>query len=542
MDIDKSVNFASLSPLSFLERNQWVYKNKEAIMYGPQKYTYREFSDRVQRCASALKNAGIKPGDRVAYLCPNIPPMLEAHFAVPLLGAILVAMNTRLSPDEIAYICDHSGAKVLIADAELAIPLSTHKEKFSTIETFVNVIDEQAGFGEKDTIFEGPEYESFINSSENNQLPWKIEDELTPISINYTSGTTGKPKGVMYTHRGTYLNALSGILEATGSVYMNYLWTLPMFHCNGWCYPWGVTSVGGRHICLRTNDPAEIFRLIRAEKVSHFCAAPTVLTGLSNHPSAKNGPFPQPVTVMTGGAPPSPTIISTIEEELGGKIVHVYGLTETYGPHTVCTWNPDWDTLNNEERAQLKSRQGVPFVITGECDVKDKDMKSVPWDKKTQGEVMMRGNTVMAGYYENPEATEEAFNGGWFHSGDIAITYEDGYIDLQDRAKDIIISGGENISTIEIEKAISSHESVLEVAVVAVPDDKWGEVPKAFIVKKDNAKVTSEEIIKHVKSKIAKFKAPKYVEFGELPKTSTGKIQKYKLRDQEWTGRKKRVN
>ena len=542
MDINKSVNFASLSPLSFLERNQWVYKNKEAIMYGPQKYTYREFSDRVQRCASALKNAGIKPGDRVAYLCPNIPPMLEAHFAVPLLGAILVAMNTRLSPDEIAYICDHSGAKVLIADAELAIPLSTHKEKFSTIETFVNVIDEQAGFGEKDTIFEGPEYESFINSSENNQLPWKIEDELTPISINYTSGTTGKPKGVMYTHRGTYLNALSGILEATGSVYMNYLWTLPMFHCNGWCYPWGVTSVGGRHICLRTNDPAEIFRLIRAEKVSHFCAAPTVLTGLSNHPSAKNGPFPQPVTVMTGGAPPSPTIISTIEEELGGKIVHVYGLTETYGPHTVCTWNPDWDTLNNEERAQLKSRQGVPFVITGECDVKDKDMKSVPWDKKTQGEVMMRGNTVMAGYYENPEATEEAFNGGWFHSGDIAITYEDGYIDLQDRAKDIIISGGENISTIEIEKAISSHESVLEVAVVAVPDDKWGEVPKAFIVKKDNAKVTSEEIIKHVKSKIAKFKAPKYVEFGELPKTSTGKIQKYKLRDQEWTGRKKRVN
>ena len=542
MDIDKSVNFASLSPLSFLERNQWVYKNKEAIMYGPQKYTYREFSDRVQRCASALKNAGIKPGDRIAYLCPNIPPMLEAHFAVPLLGAILVAMNTRLSPDEIAYICDHSGAKILIADAELAIPLSTHKEKFSTIETFVNVIDEQAGFGEKDAIFEGPEYESFINSSENNQLPWKIEDELTPISINYTSGTTGKPKGVMYTHRGAYLNALSGILEATGSVYMNYLWTLPMFHCNGWCYPWGVTSVGGRHICLRTNDPAEIFRLIREEKVSHFCAAPTVLTGLSNHPSAKNGPFPQPVTVMTGGAPPSPTIISTIEEELGGKIVHVYGLTETYGPHTVCTWNPDWDTLNNEERAQLKSRQGVPFVITGECDVKDKDMKSVPWDKKTQGEVMMRGNTVMAGYYENPEATEEAFNGGWFHSGDIAITYEDGYIDLQDRAKDIIISGGENISTIEIEKAISSHESVLEVAVVAVPDDKWGEVPKAFIVKKDNAKVTSEEIIKHVKSKIAKFKAPKYVEFGELPKTSTGKIQKYKLRDQEWTGRKKRVN
>tara|TARA_B100000686_G_scaffold26710_1_gene26095 strand:+ start:27044 stop:28672 length:1629 start_codon:yes stop_codon:yes gene_type:complete len=542
MDIDKSVNFASLSPLSFLERNQWVYKNKEAIMYGPQKYTYREFSDRVQRCASALKNAGIKPGDRIAYLCPNIPPMLEAHFAVPLLGAILVAMNTRLSPDEIAYICDHSGAKILIADAELAIPLSTHKEKFSTIETFVNVIDEQAGFGEKDAIFEGPEYESFINSSENNQLPWKIEDELTPISINYTSGTTGKPKGVMYTHRGAYLNALSGILEATGSVYMNYLWTLPMFHCNGWCYPWGVTSVGGRHICLRTNDPAEIFRLIREEKVSHFCAAPTVLTGLSNHPSAKNGPFPQPVTVMTGGAPPSPTIISTIEEELGGKIVHVYGLTETYGPHTVCTWNPDWDTLNNEERAQLKSRQGVPFVITGECDVKDKDMKSVPWDKKTQGEVMMRGNTVMAGYYENPEATEKAFNGGWFHSGDIAITYEDGYIDLQDRAKDIIISGGENISTIEIEKAISSHESVLEVAVVAVPDDKWGEVPKAFIVKKDNAKVTSEEIIKHVKSKIAKFKAPKYVEFGELPKTSTGKIQKYKLRDQEWVGRKKRVN
>ncbi|MFP6868659.1 MAG: acyl--CoA ligase family protein [Nitrospinota bacterium] len=539
---DRSVNFSPLSPLGFLERNSWVYKEKEAVVYGARRFTYGEFAGRVQACAAALKAAGVGPGDRVAYLSPNIPPMLEAHFAVPLIGAVLVAINIRLSPDEIAYICSHSGAKVLAADAEWATPLAAHAGKFPKIEKFVNILDAEAGFGPGDGAFDGPGYEEFIASPGGGDLPWKTGDELSPISINYTSGTTGRPKGVVYTHRGAYLNALGEMIEVGGSVYMNYLWTLPMFHCNGWCYTWGVTALGGRHVCLRANQPAEIFRLIREEKISHFCAAPTVLIGLANDPAAKEGPFPQPVTIMTAGAPPSPTIISAMEEELGATVVHGYGLTETYGPHTVCAWHPEWDDLPAGERARLKARQGVPFVMTGECEVKDKDMAGTPWDGKTQGEVMMRGNNVMASYFDNPEATLEAFEGGWFHSGDIGVAHADGYIDLKDRAKDIIISGGENISTIEVEKAIASHESVLEVAVVAVPDEKWGEVPKAFVVKKQGADVSGDDLIEYVKGRIARFKAPKYVEFGDLPKTATGKIQKFKLREKEWAGREKRVN
>jgi fatty-acyl-CoA synthase len=539
---DRSVNFAPLTPLGFLERNSWVYKDKEAVVYGARRFTYGEFAGRVQACAAALKAAGVGPGDRVAYLSPNIPPMLEAHFAVPLIGAVLVAINIRLSPDEIAYICAHSGAKVLAADAEWAAPLAAHTGKFPGIEKFVNILDAEAGFGPGDGAFDGPGYEEFIASPGGGDLPWKTGDELSPISINYTSGTTGRPKGVVYTHRGAYLNALGEMIEVGGSVYMNYLWTLPMFHCNGWCYTWGVTALGGRHVCLRDNRPAEIFRLIREEKISHFCAAPTVLIGLANDPAAKEGPFPQPVTIMTAGAPPSPTIISAMEEELGAAVVHGYGLTETYGPHTVCAWHPEWDDLPAGERARLKARQGVPFVMTGECEVKDKDMAGTPWDGKTQGEVMMRGNNVMASYFDNPEATREAFEGGWFHSGDIGVAHADGYIDLKDRAKDIIISGGENISSIEVEKAIASHESVLEVAVVAVPDEKWGEVPKAFVVKKQGADVSGDELIEYVKGRIARFKAPKYVEFGDLPKTATGKIQKFKLREKEWAGREKRVN
>lgn len=537
-----SANFASLSPLNFMERNRWVYKEKEAVVYGSRRYTYGEFSDRIQRCAAALKAAGVKKDDRVAYLVPNIPAMLEAHFALPLLGAILVAINVRLAPDEIAYICSHSGADILVADCELAKPLAGQEGKFPGVRTFVNVVDEVAGFGSSDAVFDGPEYEAFIANSDHENLPWKIDDEMSPISINYTSGTTGRPKGVMYTHRGAYLNALGEMIEMGGSVYMNYLWTLPMFHCNGWCYTWGVTAVGGRHVCLRSTQPSEVFRIVREEKISHFCAAPTVLISLSNDPAAQKGPFPQPVTIMTAGAPPSPTIINEMEGKLGARIIHAYGLTETYGPHTVCAWHPEWDDLPADERARLKARQGVPYVMTGECEAMDKEMKRIPWDGQTQGEVMMRGNNVMAGYYNNPEATQDVFKSGWFHSGDIAVAHEDGYIDLQDRAKDVIISGGENISTIEVEKAIVSHPAILEVAVVAVPDEKWGEVPKAFAVKKEGMETTEEEVIEHVKSRLARFKAPKYVEFGPLPKTSTGKIQKFKLREREWAGYEKRVN
>ncbi|OGL65489.1 MAG: acyl-CoA synthetase [Candidatus Tectomicrobia bacterium RIFCSPLOWO2_12_FULL_69_37] len=537
------VNFAPLSPLSLMERNSWVFKTKTAVVHGKQRYTYGEFAERIQRCASALKAAGVRKGDRVAYLVPNLPAMLEAHFAVPLLGAVLVAINIRLSPDEIAYICAHSGAKVLVTDTEVAKPLAGHAEKFAGVETFVNVVDEQAGHSLNDAHFQGPEYEDFLRSGRNEELPWKIDDELTPLAINYTSGTTGRPKGVIYTHRGAYVNAIGETLEMGGSPYTNYLWTLPMFHCNGWCYTWGVTAVGGTHVCLRAVRPAEVFRLIREEKITHMCGAPTVLISIANDPEAQKGPFPQPVTIMTAGAPPSPTIIEIMEDRLGARIVHGYGLTETYGPHTTCAWHPEWDALPAAERSRLKARQGVPFIGAGECSVKKPDtMEDAPWDGETQGEVMMRGNNVMAGYYENPVATEEAFRGGWFHSGDIGVTHPGGYIDLRDRAKDIIISGGENISTIEVEKAIVSHPAVLEVAVVAVPDEKWGEVPKAFVTKKAGQEVSAQEIIEHVKERIAHFKAPKYVEFGDLPKTSTGKVQKFKLREKEWTGQEKRIH
>ncbi|MBI4250945.1 MAG: AMP-binding protein [Candidatus Tectomicrobia bacterium] len=537
------VNLAPLSPLSFMERNSWVFKPKAAVVYGEKRYTYGEFAERIQRCASALKEAGVRRGDRVAYLVPNLPAMLEAHFAVPLLGAMLVAINIRLSPDEIAYICAHSGAKVLVSDTEAAQPLAGHAEKFSGIETFVNVVDEEAGFSLGDAHFQGPEYEDFLRSGRSEGLPWKIGDELAPLSINYTSGTTGRPKGVMYTHRGAYVNAIGEILEMGGSPSTNYLWTLPMFHCNGWCYTWGVTAVGGTHVCLRAVRPADVFRLIREEKITHMCGAPTVLISIANDPEAQKGPFPQPVTIMTAGAPPSPTIIEIMEGKLGARIVHGYGLTETYGPHTTCAWHPGWDALPAAERARLKARQGVPFVGAGECSVKKPDtMEDLPWDGEAQGEVMMRGNNVMAGYYENPAATEEAFREGWFHSGDLGVTHPDGYIDLRDRAKDIIISGGENISTIEVEKAIVSHPAVLEVAVVAVPDEKWGEVPKAFVTRKAGREVSAQEIVEHVKARIAHFKAPKYVEFGDLPKTVTGKVQKFKLREKEWAGREKRIH
>lgn len=534
-----SVNRACLTPLSFLERSTYVFRDKDAVIYGQQRWTYAQFAARVYRLASALRCWGLHKGDRVAFLCPNIPPMLEAHFGVPLAGGVLVALNIRLAPDDIRYILNHAGARVLFVDTELAHLVTPVRESLETVELIVQIVDEQVGISSDQ--FTGSDYESFLVNGKPDPLESWLEDECEPISINYTSGTTGNPKGVMYSHRGSYLNALGGGLELDMNSRSVYLWTVPMFHCNGWCFTWSVTAVGGTHVCLRKFDPASVFALIMEQAVTHFCGAPTVLTMLANDPASKSLELHHTVRVATGGAPPSPTLIKAMEG-LGIQLTHVYGLTETYGPHSSCVWQSPWDALPDEERARLKARQGVPTITAAEMRVVDEHMNDVPADSKTMGEVVMRGNNVMEGYFNNPEATAHAFRGGWFHSGDLAVMHPDGYIELRDRAKDIIISGGENISTIEVEQMIVKHPAVLEVAVIAIPDEKWGEVPKAFVVKRPDAIVTEDEIIRFCRERLAHFKCPKAVEFGPLPKTATGKIQKYVLRQKEWAGYEKAIN
>ena len=532
--LKRKVNYEPLSPLNFLERSAYVFPEKTAVIYNDFTLTYAQFKDRVQRLATALKKQGIKKGDRVAFLCPNIPPLLEAHYGVPLIGGVLVTINIRLSPGEILYILQHSESKILFVDSDFADSIKPILNDIKDIK-IVNICDV------KPKAFDGPDYDEFI-SVEPEEFYFGVEDELDPITQNYTSGTTGRPKGVIYTHRGVYLNALGELLEFRCDPTTTYLWTLPMFHCNGWCFTWAITGIGGTHVCLRKVVPEEICKLIEKHGVSHFCAAPVVLISLANYPGIKDIKFKRNLNIMTAGAPPSPSIIGTMES-LGCTIYHTYGLTEVYGPHSICEWKPEWDNLDLEERAKLKARQGVPYITTGFMDVVDPHtMEPVPHDGKSMGEIVMRGNNVMAGYYKQPEETEKAFKGGWFHSGDIAVTHPDGYVEIKDRMKDIIISGGENISTVEVENVIYQHPDVLEVAVVGIPHEKWGEVPKAFITLKEGAKVTKEEIIQFCRERIAKFKVPKEIEFTTLPKTSTGKIQKYKLREKEWGNREKKVN
>jgi acyl-CoA synthetase (AMP-forming)/AMP-acid ligase II len=530
-----------LTPLLFLERSAEVFREKPAILYQETSYTYPELRARVRRLASALAGSGVKQGDRVGILCPNIPPMLEAHYGVPLAGAILVSINTRLSPDEIAYILNHSGSKVLLVDTELAPLVERCKSQLETVETFVNIVDRELGDAAPAPTLDGPEYEAFLATGSDDPITIAVEDEYDTISINYTSGTTGRPKGVMYHHRGAYLNAIGECITSGIVSDSRYLWTLPMFHCNGWCCTWGVTAVGGTHVCLRRVEPGEIWRLIQEKGITHLNGAPTVLIGLVNHPAAKTAKLTRPLRVTTAAAPPSPSIIAQTQA-LGAEITHVYGLTETYGPHTVCEWQSEWNERSPEEQARIKARQGVGYVIAEQTRVVDENMQDVPADGETMGEVIMRGNNVMKGYYLRPEDTETAFRGSWFHSGDLAVMHPDGYIELRDRAKDIIISGGENISTIEVERCVYQHPAVLEVAVIAIPDERWGEVPKAFVTLKDGASVTEQELIAFCRDHIAHFKAPKAIEFGDLPKTSTGKVQKFVLRDREWSGRERRIN
>ncbi len=530
------VHRSFLTPLRFLQRSASVFRQKPAVVYGERSWTYPELNERVHRLASALRGAGVEKGDRVAFLVPNIPALLEGHFGVPLAGGVLVAINTRLSPTEIAYILNHSGAKVLVVDTELARLVEPVLAELESVETIVSVEDVAGGVR-----LPGPGYEAFLAGGSPEAVNWPLADEDETIAIDYTSGTTGRPKGVMYTHRGAYLNSLGELLETRMSSDSVYLWTLPMFHCNGWCYPWAVTAIGATHVCLRKLEPSAVWGLVRDTGVTHFCAAPTVLIALANHPAAHADPLPRKLIVSTAAAPPSPTIIAQMEA-LGAEIVHVYGLTEVYGPYTVNEWQPHWDGLPPEERARLKARQGVGYLIADDARVVDDQMNDVPADGQTLGEVIMRGNNTMKGYYRDPEATAQAFRGGWFHSGDLAVMHPDGYIELRDRKKDIIISGGENISTVEVEQAVAAHPAVLEAAVIAVPDDYWGEVPKAFVTLKSGRELAVEDLIAFCRERLAGFKCPKAVEFGELPKTSTGKVQKFVLREREWAGRPTRIH
>jgi fatty-acyl-CoA synthase len=502
------VHLSPLTPLAFLERSAAVFPDAIAVVDGGRRLTWAELRERSRRLAVALQEAGIEKDDRVAFLALNTTELLEAHTGVPAAGAVLVAINTRLAAEEIAYILDHSGARVLVVDPSLAqLVDEAHVER---------------------TIVIGDEYEAFLAVAGDGDPENRLVTEDDTISINYTSGTTGRPKGVMYTCRGAYMNALAEAHHARLDSRSVYLWTLPMFHCNGWCFTWAVTAVGGRHVCLPRVDPPVVWRLIADEGVTHLNGAPTVLVMLGADEAAHE--LERPVQVTTAGAPPPPAVISRTEA-LGFRINHVYGLTETYGPITVCEWHAEWDEAGEEERARLKARQGVGMITADAVRVVDTEMRDVPPDGETMGEVVMRGNNVMKGYFADEPATAEAFRGGWFHSGDLAVMHPDGYIEVRDRAKDIIISGGENISTIEVERALVRHPDVLEAAVVAMPDEKWGERPMGFVTLRPGASMSAEELIAFSRETLPGFKAPSEIEFGELPKTSTGKVKKFELRE-----------
>ena len=509
-----------LTPVSFLERAGTVHAGRTAVVDGAVSYDYARWRGRARRLASALRRAGLGRGDRVAFLSLNSEPLLLAHFGVPQAGGALVAINTRLNADEVAYVVRHSGSRLLFHSPELAAQATTLPGGVRRIEL-------------------GPEFEEFLDGGSEAPVEPRLEDEGEICAVDYTSGTTGRPKGVMYHHRGAHLNAVAMALENRLTTDSVFLWTLPMFHCNGWSHTWAVPAVGARSVCLPRIDPPEVWRLLDAEGVTHFNAAPTVLIMLANDPAAHR--LERRVRVCTGGAPPSPTLIAQMES-FNVELVHLYGLTECYGPFTINVPAPGMEGWPADGQAAFKARQGVPHALAGPVRVVDDAMADVPADGTTMGEVVLRGNTVMKGYLDEPEATEAAFRGGWYHTGDVGVMHPDGAIELRDRKKDVIISGGENISTIEVEQAVMSYPAVLEAAVIAIPDERWGEVPKAFVTLKPGCSATAEAITEHVRARIARFKAPRAVEFGELPKTSTGKIQKYVLREREWAGREKRIN
>ena len=529
MSLDKNpANYVALSPLTFLKRAADVYPNKLACVHGNQRITWSECYQRCVALASALSQRGVKHGDAVSVMLPNIPAMFELHFAVPMLGAVLHSINTRLDSAAIAFQLQHADSKVVFIDSEFSEVMAVALEKTAVKPVVIDVKDELCRVNKP---IAETEYEALIREG-SATFEWELPaDEWQAISLNYTSGTTGNPKGVVYHHRGAYLNALSNVMTWNMGQHPVYLWTLPMFHCNGWCFPWSLAAVAGTNVCLRSVQPKTIFNLIKAEKVSHFCGAPTVLTMLINTPSKYKTGVSHEVNVMTAAAAPPSAVLQKMQA-MGFRVTHVYGLTETYGPCTVCAWHDEWDDLPDEQQAALNSRQGVRSLMLDELMVADpKTLEPVPKDGVSMGEVFMRGNNVMKGYFKNPAASEEAFEGGWFHSGDLAVWDKDGYISIKDRSKDIIISGGENISTLEVESVLYRHPAIFEAAVVAKLDDVWGEKPCAFVTLKDGEKTTEKEIIAFCRDNLAHYKVPKYVVFGALPQTSTGKIQKYLLRD-----------
>jgi len=528
-DLDKnSANYAPLSPLSFLERTAYVYPKRIATIHGERKITWAETYTRCRRLASALAKRGMGAGDTVAVMLPNIPEMFEAHFGVPMAGAVLNTLNTRLDAEAIAFMLKHGEAKVLITDREFS---ATIAKALAMLDKKLLVIDVDDPEFKGGGLLGEMDYEAFLKTGDAD-FAWSLpEDEWNAISLNYTSGTTGNPKGVVYHHRGAYLIAVSNILDWDMPRHSVYLWTLPMFHCNGWCFPWTMAANAGTNVCLRRVDAKLILAAIRQHKVTHYCGAPFVHNMLINAPAELKAGINHPVSGMVAAASPPAAMIEGMER-MGFNITHVYGLTETYGPASVCSKHPEWKQLNIFERVERNGRQGVRYTMQEGMTVMDSEsMLPVPWNGQTMGEIMFRGNITMKGYLKNPKASSEAFKGGWFHSGDLAVMQPDGYVKIKDRSKDIIISGGENISSLEVEDMLYRHPAVMMAAVVAQPDPKWGETPCAFVELKEGANVTEKEIIEHCLSNMAHFKVPKRVIFGVLPKTSTGKIQKFMLRE-----------